>query len=82
MDRSSLGSGTRPVKLPEPPQKNLAMVSNARESVHSWNQSPELFQAGVKMNDVCVTQSGQVGLREKVCLWNLHLTDHNDPSAL
>ncbi|XP_045892949.1 sal-like protein 1 [Micropterus dolomieu] len=82
VDRSSLGSGTRPVKLPEPPQKNLAMVSNARESVHSWNQSPELFQAGVKMNDVCVTQSGQVGLREKVCLWNLHLTDHNDPSAL
>lgn len=60
VDRSSVGFGTRPVKLPEPPQKNPAVVSNSRESVYHWNQSPEVFSAGLKMNDVCVFPSGHL----------------------
>ncbi|XP_059191636.1 sal-like protein 1 [Centropristis striata] len=52
VDRSSVGFGTRPVKLPEPPQKNPAMVSNGRDPVSHWNQSPELFSAGLKMNKI------------------------------
>ncbi|XP_044048230.1 sal-like protein 1 [Siniperca chuatsi] len=88
VDRLSVGFGT-PVKLPEPPQKNPAMVSNNGGSVYHWNQSPELFSAGLKMNDVCVIQSGgtsfpsgHVGLTEKtpvesigVCLNKLRHTD-------
>ncbi|XP_037624626.1 sal-like protein 1 [Sebastes umbrosus] len=46
VDRSSSeGLWTRPVRLPEPPQKK------SRECVHHhWNQNPELFSAALKMN--------------------------------
>ncbi|KAM7397199.1 hypothetical protein PAMP_020191 [Pampus punctatissimus] len=51
VDRSA-GFGTRPVKLPEPPQKTL-------ETVHTWKQSPQLFSTRqLKTNDVCVIQAG------------------------
>ncbi|XP_070686503.1 sal-like protein 1 [Pempheris klunzingeri] len=61
VDRSSsAGFGARLVKLPEPPQKNPAMVSNSGQSVYHWSQSPEVFSAGLRMNDVCVIQGGGV----------------------
>uniref|UniRef100_A0A8C4GVT2 Spalt-like transcription factor 1b n=1 Tax=Dicentrarchus labrax TaxID=13489 RepID=A0A8C4GVT2_DICLA len=61
VDRSAVGIGTRPVKLPEPPQRDPVMVSKSRDSVHRWNQSPP----GLKMTDVCEIQSGgHVGLKK------------------
>ncbi|KAL7401509.1 hypothetical protein ABVT39_000847 [Epinephelus coioides] len=69
VDRSSFGFGNRPVKLPEPPQKNPSMVSNSRDSVYHCNQSPELFSAGLKTNDVRVIQSG------RPCFSSGHLKD-------
>lgn len=54
VDRSSVGFGTHPVKLPEPSQKNPVMVSYSGESVYDWKQRP----ACLKMSDVCVIQSG------------------------
>ncbi|XP_039988718.1 sal-like protein 1 [Xiphias gladius] len=96
VDRSSAGFRTHPVKLPEPPQKNPALVSSSRESVCHWHQSPELFSAGLKLNDVCVIQSeglsflsGHVGLKDKtpadgtgVCLSKVHRTDLSDPPVV
>ncbi|XP_044211815.1 sal-like protein 1 [Thunnus albacares] len=81
VDRSSVGFGTRPVKLPEPPQKTS-------ETVYHWNQSPQLFSTSLKTNDVCMIQGGgssflvHNGLKEKTPVESsgvCHLTDQRDP---
>ncbi|KAI3370948.1 hypothetical protein L3Q82_023498, partial [Scortum barcoo] len=66
VDRLSLGIRTRPVKLPEPPQKNPAVVSNSRESVYCRKKSPEVFSAGLRIKDVCVSMAGH--LKEKTAV--------------
>ncbi|XP_062276742.1 sal-like protein 1 [Scomber scombrus] len=78
VDRSSVGLGSRPVKLPEPPQKTS-------ETVYTWNQSPQLYSTSLKTNDVCVSQGGgsvHKGLKEKTPAESsgvLHHTDRRDP---
>ncbi|XP_018534979.1 sal-like protein 1 [Lates calcarifer] len=75
VDRSAMGFRTHPVRLPEPPQKNPAVVSSSTESFR------ELFSAGLKMNDVCVTPSGGSSSGH---LWTaqVHHTDLSDPPVV
>uniref|UniRef100_A0A672ZSW5 Uncharacterized protein n=1 Tax=Sphaeramia orbicularis TaxID=375764 RepID=A0A672ZSW5_9TELE len=56
VDRSSMGFGTRPVKLPEPPQKQSALTSNT--NVNHWNRSPELLSTSLQTNNTGGVQSG------------------------
>lgn len=72
VDRSSVGFGSRPVKLPEPPQK-------ISETVYNWNQSPQLLTTSLKTNDMI---QGGGGLKEKTPVENsgvLYHADHREP---
>ncbi|KAM3870110.1 sal-like protein 1 [Diretmus argenteus] len=82
-------AGDHPVKLPEPPQKNSAIVCNSRDSMYHWSPRTDPLSMGLAMktHDMSVIQrrgmfstSGQIGLKERApALGKLRHADHSDP---
>ncbi|KAM4619211.1 sal-like protein 1 [Polymixia lowei] len=74
VDGSLALMGSRPVKLPEPPQKNSAVISKNGNSFYHWKHCTDRLSMGLAMNtnDISVIQSrgvfyppGQTGLKER-----------------